>query len=59
MKKFAIFGNPIKHSLSPIIHDFFSKQTKIKINYKKIYTEKKTLKKNYYHSFTKEETEQI
>lgn len=36
MKKYAIFGNPIEHSLSPKIHNLFSKQTGLKYSYKKI-----------------------
>lgn len=36
MKNFAIFGNPIIHSKSPLIHDLFIKQTGIVYNYKKI-----------------------
>ena len=26
MKRFAVFGNPIKHSYSPIIHSLFAEQ---------------------------------
>ncbi|QJC35726.1 shikimate dehydrogenase [Enterobacteriaceae endosymbiont of Donacia sparganii] len=37
MKLFAVFGNPIKHSQSPIIHNLFAKQTGILQNYTKIY----------------------
>ena len=37
MKKFAVFGNPIKHSLSPTIHRFFSRQTGINLNYEAVY----------------------
>lgn len=33
---FAVIGTPIKHSLSPIIHDAFAKQTNIPISYKAI-----------------------
>lgn len=29
LKYFSVFGNPIKHTLSPKIHSLFSKQTKI------------------------------
>lgn len=34
MKKFAVFGNPIDHSLSPYIHSRFSQQTGINIDYR-------------------------
>lgn len=33
IKRIALFGNPIKHSLSPIIHKYFSKKTNIKYLY--------------------------
>lgn len=36
-KKFAVFGNPINHSLSPFIHKIFAKQFNINISYKKIF----------------------
>lgn len=36
-KNFAVFGNPIKHSLSPLIHKIFAKQLKLKLSYKKIF----------------------
>ena len=38
--KFAVLGNPIAHSLSPVIHEQFSKQKNFKITYKKILVEK-------------------
>lgn len=33
MKKFAVFGNPIKHSKSPLIHKLFAKQVGINKNF--------------------------
>ena len=35
-QRFAVIGNPIMHSLSPIIHQYFAQQTHIKINYEKV-----------------------
>ena len=36
MKRLAIFGNPVKHSLSPIIHQLFAQQYGIKLTYQAI-----------------------
>lgn len=36
---FAVIGNPIAHSLSPIIHQLFAKQVDIPITYEKIHVE--------------------
>jgi len=36
MNKFGVIGNPIDHSLSPMIHNEFSKQFGIDISYEKI-----------------------
>lgn len=34
--QFRVLGNPIAHSLSPYIHNYFSKLSNIKINYEKM-----------------------
>ena len=36
MKQFAVIGNPIKHSLSPILHNWVFNFLSIKANYRKI-----------------------
>jgi shikimate dehydrogenase len=36
MKKFAVIGSPISHSLSPQIHSLFAKQAQIEISYEAI-----------------------
>ena len=36
IKKFAVFGNPISHSLSPMIHKEFAKEQNLNIQYKAI-----------------------
>ena len=36
MKRLAVFGNPVKHSLSPIIHQLFAQQYGIKLTYQAI-----------------------
>ena len=36
MKKYAVIGNPIHHSLSPTIHAQFAKQIGLSISYEKI-----------------------
>ncbi|MDR3442180.1 MAG: shikimate dehydrogenase [Legionella sp.] len=35
-QRFAVVGNPIDHSLSPVIHQYFAKQTKVQLTYEKI-----------------------
>jgi len=39
IKKFAVFGNPIKHSKSPIIHAAFAQQCDKKIQYRAVRVE--------------------
>ena len=36
MKRFAVIGSPIEHSLSPLLHNWIFKKLKIKAEYKKI-----------------------
>ena len=36
MNRFAVFGNPISHSLSPMIHNEFSNELGINLSYEKI-----------------------
>ena len=33
IKKFGIIGNPIKHSLSPVLHNYWFKKYNIDANY--------------------------
>ncbi|QJC37354.1 shikimate dehydrogenase [Enterobacteriaceae endosymbiont of Donacia thalassina] len=49
MKTFAVLGNPIKHSKSPIIHKLFSEQTKISQKYIKIYVPINNFYKKFFH----------
>ena len=44
-KKFGIIGNPIKHSLSPILHNYWFKKYKIDANYSTIEIENSELPK--------------
>ena len=39
MKKFAVIGNPVSHSLSPLIHHRFARQFDIELSYGKIEAE--------------------
>ena len=44
MKKFFVIGNPISHSLSPELHNFWIKKNKINAVYDKIKLEESQLK---------------
>ena len=45
MKKFCVIGNPIDHSLSPKLHNFWLKRNNIKANYEKKLLEEKEIPK--------------
>ena len=40
MKKFIVIGNPIKHSLSPLVHNHWFEKNKVEASY-----EKKTIRR--------------
>ena len=44
MKNYVVIGNPISHSLSPDIHNYWLKENNIDAVYDKIKLEKKKLK---------------
>ena len=39
IKKYAVIGNPIKHSLSPTIHEYFAQKLNINLSYEKIFSD--------------------
>lgn len=43
--KFAVMGNPVAHSLSPLIHQHFAKQTGKVLNYEKILVKEQDFEK--------------
>ena len=45
MKKFCVIGNPINHSLSPKLHNFWFKKNKIEASYEKKLLEEKEIPK--------------
>ena len=45
MKKFCVIGNPIDHSLSPKLHNFWLKKSKIDAIYEKKLIEEKEIPK--------------
>jgi shikimate dehydrogenase len=44
-KNFLVIGNPIKHSLSPFLHNYWFHKNKINCEYKKLATTKSSIKK--------------
>ena len=44
-KKFLVVGNPIEHSLSPKLHNYWIKKNNIKASYEKKLLEEEGLKK--------------
>ena len=44
MKKYIVIGNPIEHSLSPLLHNHWFKKYKINANYEKKLISDKNLK---------------
>jgi shikimate dehydrogenase len=44
-KNFLVIGNPIKHSLSPFLHNYWFHKNKINCEYKKLVTTKSSIKK--------------
>tara|TARA_B100000902_G_scaffold273305_1_gene259218 strand:- start:5042 stop:5830 length:789 start_codon:yes stop_codon:yes gene_type:complete len=43
MKKFLVIGNPIEHSLSPILHNYWIKKNNIKATYNKMLVDRKDI----------------
>jgi len=44
-KNFLVIGNPIKHSLSPLLHNYWFRKNKINSEYKKLKTTQAAIKK--------------
>ena len=44
-KNFLVIGNPIKHSLSPFLHNYWFHKNKINCEYKKLKTTQNSIKK--------------
>ncbi len=44
MKKYLVIGNPIEHSLSPMLHNYWFKQYNIEAQYEKKQLSEKDLK---------------
>ncbi|USQ13506.1 shikimate dehydrogenase [Legionella lytica] len=51
-QRFAVMGNPIDHSLSPVIHQYFAKQAGIQLTYAKIKADEQSFEQqltNFFH----------
>jgi shikimate dehydrogenase len=51
MNRFAVFGNPIAHSLSPWIHQQFAHQTGMTLTYEKILGDPEQFEQQVHHFF--------
>ena len=45
MRKYLVIGNPIEHSLSPLLHNFWIKKHNLNAFYEKQLLEKKDIEK--------------
>lgn len=52
LQRFAVVGNPIDHSLSPVIHQYFAQQTNIHLTYEKIKGDELSFEKQVSDFFT-------
>lgn len=59
MEEFAVFGNPVVHSKSPLIHKLFAEQTGIKYDYGKVLVPLNKFEEKLDDFFVEEEREQI
>ena len=44
-KNFLVIGNPVKHSLSPLLHNYWFRKNKINCEYKKLKNTQAAIKK--------------
>lgn len=52
LQRFAVVGNPVDHSLSPIIHQYFAQQARITLAYEKIKADEHSFKTQVSDFFT-------
>ncbi len=50
--RFAVIGNPIAHSLSPVIHQYFAEQTHLQLTYEKIKADEQNFDQLIFDFFT-------